>query len=35
MLGEFTERIDNADDLLGSYLEGFPDEDTEVSEEIM
>ena len=35
ILGEYAERIDNADELLGSFLEGFPDEDTQVSDEIM
>lgn len=30
ILGEYAERIDNADELLGSFLEGFPDEDTQV-----
>ena len=31
ILGEYAERIDNADELLSSFLEGFPDEDTQVS----
>ena len=32
ILGEYAERIDNADELLGSFLEGFSDEDTQVRE---
>ena len=32
ILGEYAERIDNADELLGTFLEGFPDEDTQVRE---
>lgn len=35
ILGEYAERIDNADELLGSFLEGFPDEDTQVRNETM
>ena len=35
ILGEYAESIDIADKLLGSFLEGFPDEDTQVGEEIM
>ena len=27
ILGEYAERIHNADELLGRFLEGFPDED--------
>jgi len=30
ILGEYAERIDNADELLGSFLEAFQDEDTQV-----
>jgi len=34
ILGEYAERIDNADELLGSFLEGFPDEDTQVERKL-
>jgi len=30
ILGEYAERIDNADELLSSFLEAFQDEDTQV-----
>jgi len=30
IVGEYAERIDNADELLGSFLESFQDEDTQV-----
>lgn len=32
IVGEYAERIDNADELLESFLEGFHDESTQVSE---
>lgn len=35
ILGEYAERIDNADELLGSFLEGFADEDTQVRRKMM
>jgi hypothetical protein len=31
IVGEYAERIDNADELLESFLEGFHDESTQVS----
>jgi len=31
IIGEYAERIDNADELLESFLEGFQDENTMVS----
>ena len=31
IIGEYAERIDNADELLQSFLDGFPDENTQVS----
>lgn len=31
IIGEYAERIDNADELLESFLEGFHDENTQVS----
>ena len=31
IIGEYAERIDNADELLESFLEGFQDENTQVS----
>lgn len=30
IIGEYAERIDNADELLESFLEGFHDENTQV-----
>lgn len=30
IIGEYAERIDNADELLQSFLEGFHDENTQV-----
>ena len=30
IIGEYAERIDNADELLESFLEGFHDESTQV-----
>lgn len=30
IIGEYAERIDNADELLESFLEGFQDENTQV-----
>ena len=30
IIGEYAERIDNADELLESFLEGFADENTQV-----
>lgn len=32
IVGEYAERIDNADELLESFLEGFHDESTQVSD---
>lgn len=32
IVGEYAERIDNADELLESFLEGFHDESTQVSQ---
>lgn len=32
IVGEYAERIDNADELLESFLEGFHDESTQVGE---
>lgn len=31
IVGEYAERIDNADELLDSFLEGFHDENAQVS----
>ena len=31
IIGEYAERIDNADELLESFLEGFQDENSQVS----
>lgn len=31
IIGEYAERIDNADELLESFLEGFQDENTQVA----
>lgn len=31
IVGEYAERIDNADELLESFLEGFHDESTQVN----
>ena len=31
IIGEYAERIDNADELLESFLEGFQDENTQVN----
>lgn len=31
IIGEYAERIDNADELLESFLEGFHDENTQVN----
>jgi len=31
IIGEYAERIDNADELLESFLDGFQDENTQVS----
>jgi AP-1 complex subunit beta-1 len=31
IIGEYAERIDNASELLESFLEGFQDENTQVS----
>lgn len=32
IIGEYAERIDNADELLGSFLESFPEENSLVGE---
>ena len=32
IIGEYAERIDNADELLESFLDGFQDENTQVFE---
>ena len=32
IIGEYAERIDNADELLESFLEGFQDENSQVSQ---
>ena len=34
IVGEYAERIDNADELLESFLEGFHDESTQVSPQV-
>lgn len=34
IVGEYAERIDNADELLESFLEGFHDESTQVSHQV-
>lgn len=34
IVGEYAERIDNADELLESFLEGFHDESTQVCLEV-
>lgn len=31
IIGEYAERIDNADELLAGFLEGFQDENTQVT----
>lgn len=31
IIGEYAERIDNADELLEGFLEGFQDENTQVN----
>ncbi len=31
IIGEYAERIDNADELLESFLDGFQDENTQVT----
>jgi len=35
IIGEYAERIDNADELLQSFLDGFPDENTQVQLQLM
>lgn len=35
IVGEYAERIDNADELLESFLEGFHDESTQVSFDVV
>lgn len=35
IIGEYAERIDNADELLESFLEGFQDENTQVSDDFI
>ena len=35
IVGEYAERIDNADELLESFLEGFHDESTQVRPDIL
>ena len=34
IIGEYAERIDNADELLESFLDGFQDENTQVGKMI-
>ena len=34
IIGEYAERIDNADELLENFLDGFHDENTQVSCEV-
>ena len=35
IIGEYAERIDNADELLESFLEGFADENTQVQLQVI
>lgn len=35
IIGEYAERIDNADELLESFLEGFQDENTQVQLQLL
>lgn len=35
IIGEYAERIDNADELLESFLEGFHDENTQVQLQLL
>jgi hypothetical protein len=35
IIGEYAERIDNADELLESFLEGFQDENTQVGNDFL
>jgi AP-1 complex subunit beta-1 len=35
IIGEYAERIDNADELLESFLEGFQDESTQVQLQLL
>lgn len=35
IIGEYAERIDNADELLENFLDGFHDENTQVNYELL